>query len=91
MTSGSLGISPHFCYADAIGRQRRNPEFCHAHAGVRVARAAGLKVYDDRGDLNQDKFKFYGYCALGVIASRKRASVAATHPRDVELVRRQLA
>ena len=38
-------------YADAGDRPMSNAEFCHAHARTRVARnrAAGLKVYDDRG------------------------------------------
>jgi len=37
-------------YADAGGRPINNAEFCHSHARVRIAgaRAAGLKVYDDR-------------------------------------------
>jgi hypothetical protein len=37
-------------YADAGGRPMNNSEFGHAHAWVRIegARAAGLKVYDDR-------------------------------------------
>jgi hypothetical protein len=37
-------------YADAGGRPMNNDEFCHAHAKVMIesARAAGLKVYDDR-------------------------------------------
>ena len=38
-------------YADAGGQPMNNAEFCHAHVRVRIegARAAGLKVYDDRG------------------------------------------
>jgi hypothetical protein len=38
-------------YADAGGRPMSNGEFCHVHARERMARdrAAGLKVYDDRG------------------------------------------
>jgi hypothetical protein len=38
-------------YADAGGRPMTNPVFCHAHGRMRIARdrAAGLKVYDDRG------------------------------------------
>jgi hypothetical protein len=37
--------------ADAGGRPMNPAEFCHAHARVRIegARAAGLKVYNDRG------------------------------------------
>jgi hypothetical protein len=37
-------------YADAGGRPMSNGECCHSHARVRIegARAAGLKVYDDR-------------------------------------------
>ena len=37
-------------YADAGGRPISHPVLCHAHVRVRIdgARAAGLKVYDNR-------------------------------------------
>ena len=37
-------------YADAGGRPIGSLDFCHAHARARIslARAAGLKVFDDR-------------------------------------------
>jgi hypothetical protein len=38
-------------HADAGGRPMSNSEFCYGHGRLRVERdrAAGLKVYDDRG------------------------------------------
>jgi hypothetical protein len=38
-------------YADTGGRPIDNAEFCNAHARMRIERdrAAGLRVYDDRG------------------------------------------
>jgi hypothetical protein len=38
-------------YVDTAGRPMNNTEFCNPHARIRIERdrAAGLRIYDDRG------------------------------------------